>query len=117
MDLKNGKKVEDEAANTEEKVQFLDNKNVKFLRHDKLFKIVLFGDAGCGKTSLLKRYVFIIIIIWMKLLKISNARKRFRFAHPLAINCIFIVFMNMMDFTERVLVLDQSNKQYSCSKY
>ena len=46
MDLK---KVEDEAANTEEKVQFLDNKNVKFLRHDKLFKIVLFGDAGCVK--------------------------------------------------------------------
>ena len=58
MDLK---KVEDEAANTEEKVQFLDNKNVKFLRHDKLFKIVLFGDAGCGKTSLLKRYVFLLL--------------------------------------------------------
>ena len=72
MDLK---KVEDEAANTEEKVQFLDNKNVKFLRHDKLFKIVLFGDAGCGKTSLLKRYVHIFYYyLDEKLSKINNAK-------------------------------------------
>ncbi|MFX1590697.1 MAG: hypothetical protein ACFFC1_21400, partial [Promethearchaeota archaeon] len=30
--------------------------------YDAIFKIVVFGDAGCGKTTLTKRYVSDIFI-------------------------------------------------------
>ena len=55
----NSNKVENTESDSEKEdsVTLLDEKRVKFLRFDHLFKVILLGDDGCGKTSLLKNFV------------------------------------------------------------
>ena len=53
----NGVEKAESDPENQESVTLLDEKRVKFLRFDHLFKVILLGDDGCGKTSLLKNFV------------------------------------------------------------